>query len=380
MSFQVKNGHTPHAHLARRLSDAAAHWRQTASSRPGSVCFAVCCGSLAINLFHPVLGYLLGGAWCAAQAILGWRPSCCRSTGVLALILVFIGSLIRPTNPLSVSVPFFELATCPSESRGRFRSYALRSISDDLPDTPCPVKPTAASELVLGLDTTDFLADTSYAPVLLLEGGSYARLTLSVEDAVGRRLFPPTLLELGPDEHFPWLPPKATADVTTDLARSIVADPTVHASAFAASTRRRLLKGGSFSSPHRGPSGGLFTPRVVQGHLPGQSAYGNAVHGRVPVSQAYQHPSLHQHPLHTQLAYRPMTDVATGIAIGHVLRGPRLSHGHPALEHAPRWASTRGQSFFYGRHALPRGAVVHTAAARFYMYPLLLSHRLACAP
>ena len=180
------------AHVSLRLTDGAARYSHTLQEEPGAVVLSLLVGGMCLA-YIPACSCLLWGGWIATQLLLKWRPSCCRATGVLAMVLYVVGLMLTPKPDAPIHTPFWELETCMNGTVGAFRAFAMRGGIDAaamLPDTPCPVQPTSSqsSSLSLALDEATAAADTWFKPIILLETGSYARLVVGVEDGLGRPL------------------------------------------------------------------------------------------------------------------------------------------------------------------------------------------------
>ena len=256
------------ARLAKKLCDSAEHWQdKLRSSTPLSV---VVFGLAAVAFSASsasMLTLLLMAAWGSTQWANGFQPSCCRTTGLVAVSLSVLAVLVQP-GPGRLATPFFELPVCLNSSAPHI--YGLHHTAGATDGGACAAG--AAPPLIVPLPGGSLDAARAYRPVVLMPSKSHAALLISIEDADGRSLYPPTKLDLGPDDRlFPW--GLATSASALAGAATAVAATTPVASSFAASTRRRRLRGfrmggggfggggftrgtGSFFSPNRGVSQG----------------------------------------------------------------------------------------------------------------------------
>ena len=392
--------------LALALADSSDRWADTLRSATPhmlSTCLLVAVVLSLMNAeFVGLLGILL---WMGVIFKTNFKPSCCRTTGGVAIALSVVAMLMTP-GPGVLATPFFELPLCRNTSGGAL--YGLHGAGAGLTSAvTCAHTEAGPVDVPLTRDTLD--ADRAYRPVVLLPAGSHASLVLTVLDATGAQLYLPTKLELGPGESFPW--DRALAPATAAIATPLPTIPTASSSVFAASTRRRLLSvgeaadplvaaaegrrlrgfgmrmggglgggrfgsftrgTGAFGSPHRGISQGPGRRGIGATSAMGGGGRAGAV-GRpgatyfhnTPYAGGGYHPSMGYHP---SLGF----DIATGMMIGHMLHQPRRRHSAGSL-HGGQQPQQQQQlllpappyrlgSYYYAPNAIGRGSVLSVAA------------------
>lgn len=191
--------------LAQTLSDGADDWRHTVRRTPPLQLAVVGLGLAGIALiFQETVFFALSILWFGCQMLLGFRPSFCRTTGAAALVLTLLAAVVSP-GPGTLATPFFALPLCRNVSHGAHGLFGLNVPPDPSSGgvAACASSvPPAALEMPLAASALDL--DRAYRPVLMVPEGAHASLTLSIEDAAGRTLYPRTRLELGPEDEFPW--------------------------------------------------------------------------------------------------------------------------------------------------------------------------------
>ena len=413
--------------MATSLVDGAERWRESLRGLRHAplhhVVGALACFAMLAYYVGEHLSLGLAILWAGVQFTIGCRPSCCRTTGAIVMLLFSASALVAPGAGV-LATPFFELTLCHNTSGGAVALYGMRSASvgslDSIPTATCVSTPSEPPVITVALKAPDLDADRDYRPVFLVPSDAHASLTLAVHDATGQELYMPTRLELGAADEFPWARVKAAATAAATAAAATVATATattatataptataatpVAAASFDASTRRlrnrRRLRGfrmgsggfgggsfsrgtGSFFSPRRGVSQG---PSVGgRGPVP---AFGRPVHGAPvavgrPGAQYYTgtpfvgggyRPTVGYHP---SLGY----DIATGIMLAHVLRGPL--HRRPvAVLHAPHAHDGAGASEAIPQLAAPaaRDGSFYFAAAALHAGSLMRVVPLTTAP
>ena len=413
--------------MATALVDGAERWRESLRGLRHAplhhVVGALACFAMLAYYVGEHLSLGLAILWAGVQFTVGCRPSCCRTTGAIVMLLFSASALVSPGAGV-LATPFFEITLCHNTSGGATTLYGMRSASvgalDGIPTATCVSTPSEPPVISVALNAPDLDADRDYRPVFLVPSDAHASLTLAVHDATGQELYMPTRLELGAADEFPWARVKAAATAAATAAAATLATATattatataptataatpVAAASFDASTRRlrnrRRLRGfrmgsggfgggsfsrgtGSFFSPRRGVSQG---PSVGgRGPVP---AFGRPVHGAPvavgrPGAQYYTgtpfvgggyRPTVGYHP---SLGY----DIATGIMLAHVLRGPL--HRRPvAVLHAPHAHDGAGASEAIPQLAAPaaRDGSFYFAAAALHAGSLMRVVPITTAP
>ena len=370
---QERREHAMRKKLAKLLSDGAEDWYHNLKSSSCSnlvmgTLFA-CVLSANSSLMLPVLMMM----WGAVQFFTAFRPSCCRTVGLIAFGLCLVGGFVAPGAGV-LATPFFELPLClntTSAAQGRSALYGLHAIGR--PGASCAELGASkqAEPLQISISKGDLDAARHYRPVLFMPVNSHASLILTVLDAKGSPLYQSTRVDLGPDDHFEALigaPASAVAlpsavatpggaAANTNAAATAASSSSV-SGAFDASTRRldastegRRLRGfggigrmggfsrgtGSFLSPRAGMSQGpRIGTSVVRGTpvavgRPGASYVHNA-----PFTGGGYRPTMGYHP---SLGF----DIATGMMIGHMLREPHHRRPQNVL-HGPHHGAATGQT------------------------------------
>jgi hypothetical protein len=407
--------------MATALVDGAERWRESLRGLRHAplhhVVGALACFAMLAYYVGEHLSLGLAILWAGVQFTIGCRPSCCRTTGAIVMLLFSASALVAPGAGV-LATPFFELTLCHNTSGGAVTLYGMRSASVGSLESIPTVIPTATcvsttSEppvITVALKAPDLDADRDYRPVFLVPSDAHASLTLAVHDATGQEIYMPTRLELGAADEFPWARVKAaaataaaaaaaaatTTAATTAATATAAATTAIAATAatFDASTRRlrhrRRLRGfrmggggfgggsfsrgtGSFFSPRRGVSQG---PSVGgRGPVP---AFGRPVHGAPvavgrPGAQYYTGTPFVGGGFRPTVGYHPALgyDIATGVMLAHVLRQPlhrrpvavlHAPHAHDgaASEGSPLLAApaSRDGSFYYAAAALHAGSLL----------------------
>ena len=157
--------------------------------------------ALSVWVWGELLFLAISVAWLGVQFKLQFKPSCCRTTGGVAVLLGLLAIAIAP-GPGRLATPFFELPLCHNTSGGASALYGLLPAgaaaangggSSNLHGT---CSPSAAQPFEVPLASGTLDGDRAYRPVMLLPAGSHASLILSVLDDAGRVLYTPTKLEL----------------------------------------------------------------------------------------------------------------------------------------------------------------------------------------
>ena len=180
--------------LAKLLSDAAERWKETLYSTPWSkVVIATVAANVFALAFQQNVLLTIAMLWAGIQVLLEFKPSCCRTTGLLAFGLVMLAVAVAP-GPGKRATPFFEMELCYRPGVGATASHGLYVLCAPSTST------TAAGPLEIEIAKGELDADRGYRPVLLMPSMAHASLVLSVVDATGRTLFLPTRLALAPED------------------------------------------------------------------------------------------------------------------------------------------------------------------------------------
>ncbi len=393
---------------ARLFSDAADNWRETVRSAPGSFMLLLLLlgiPSVAYAPFGILVTVAVFGGWLAVQVLLRWQRSCCRDTGLASVALVSASLLFSAgSRPPQLPPLLFKLPLCANASAGTrpFATFGLRGQEAKGLRGACP---TAPLKLHLGAgDGLEVGAD--YRAVLFLPSDppTYARVVLSASDAQGLYHFPPTELEVGPDDGGPWeaedkarattsSPSDEEAEAVSDLVEP--GDAAQKASSAGGISRLvppegRRLKGGfarpsavsnsmgnrlgagTFSSPHRAASpswvGGnapVVGRRVVTGAAVGHPAVYPRYYGGRPIGLGF-YPTAH-----IGFVYHPLSHLYTTLAVAHVLR-LNHNHHHTSQSHLTGMMAAMDSvteerdapSFFYGARAVPAGTSMRVIPAQ----------------
>ena len=103
--FSEEEAEYEHAKLmAKRFSEAAENWQTTLSqaATPTNVACWVLSVALGTYFCGELLGTFLALAWAATQLVLGFRPSCCRTAGTIAMGLALLGGAVKPLSLIHI--------------------------------------------------------------------------------------------------------------------------------------------------------------------------------------------------------------------------------------------------------------------------------------
>ncbi len=169
--------------MANALVDGADRWRESLRG-------------LREAPLHQVLGVLAGGAllahylgqhiflglailWAGVQFTVEFRPSCCRTTGAVVLLLSSLAFVLSPGAGV-LATPFFEVPLCRNTSGGATALYGLRSPTTDVQaaDSPMATCVSASSDppaITVALGAADLDADRDYRCAARAASGLAAR-------------------------------------------------------------------------------------------------------------------------------------------------------------------------------------------------------------
>ena len=197
--------------MATALVDGAERWRESLRGLRHAplhhVVGALACFAMLAYYVGEHLSLGLAILWAGVQFTVGCRPSCCRTTGAIVMLLFSASALVSPGAGV-LATPFFEITLCHNTSGGATTLYGMRSASvgalDGIPTATCVSTPSEPPVISVALNAPDLDADRDYRPVFLVPSDAHASLTLAVHDATGQELYMPTRLELGAADEFPW--------------------------------------------------------------------------------------------------------------------------------------------------------------------------------